>query len=120
MAAPGAVSLGVFLWVRLGRPSIEGRIHAISIGAGIIALMVVRALWPLAKPYLIDRVLFWVAELMAANLIVRPIVILSLVGGFDNYRSEEHTSELQSLMRISYAVCFLKKKQLKDVVQIST
>src|SRR3546814_2951368 len=26
-------------------------------------------------------------------------------------RSEEHTSELQSLMRISYAVCCLKKKQ---------
>src|SRR3546814_5754742 len=28
-------------------------------------------------------------------------------------RSEEHTSELQSLMRISYAVFFLKKKNLK-------
>src|SRR3546814_4187181 len=28
----------------------------------------------------------------------------------ENYRSEEHTSELQSLMRISYAVCCLKKK----------
>src|SRR3546814_10030911 len=27
-------------------------------------------------------------------------------------RSEEHTSELQSLMRISYAVFFLKKKTL--------
>src|SRR3546814_6817875 len=27
-----------------------------------------------------------------------------------NQRSEEHTSELQSLMRISYAVCCLKKK----------
>src|SRR3546814_5160611 len=26
------------------------------------------------------------------------------------FRSEEHTSELQSLMRISYAVFFLKKK----------
>src|SRR3546814_3503104 len=26
------------------------------------------------------------------------------------WRSEEHTSELQSLMRISYAVCCLKKK----------
>src|SRR3546814_9614198 len=25
------------------------------------------------------------------------------------YRSEEHTSELQSIMRNSYAVCFLKK-----------
>src|SRR3546814_8611536 len=29
-----------------------------------------------------------------------------------SFRSEEHTSELQSLMRISYAVfCFKKKKQ---------
>src|SRR3546814_9182058 len=28
-------------------------------------------------------------------------------------RSEEHTSELQSLMRISYAVFFLKKKKNK-------
>src|SRR3546814_6288605 len=30
-------------------------------------------------------------------------------------RSEEHTSELQSLMRISYAVFCLKKKKLKPV-----
>src|SRR3546814_1038855 len=29
---------------------------------------------------------------------------------FSNSRSEEHTSELQSLMRISYAVFCLKKK----------
>src|SRR3546814_10684195 len=29
-------------------------------------------------------------------------------------RSEEHTSELQSLMRISYAVFCLKKKQLTN------
>src|SRR3546814_1056385 len=30
-----------------------------------------------------------------------------------NNRSEEHTSELQSLMRISYAVFCLKKKKIK-------
>src|SRR3546814_8612301 len=30
---------------------------------------------------------------------------------FDDGRSEEHTSELQSLMRISYAVFCLKKKK---------
>src|SRR3546814_9318414 len=30
----------------------------------------------------------------------------------DRYRSEEHTSELQSLMRISYAVFCLKKKNI--------
>src|SRR3546814_1489918 len=33
------------------------------------------------------------------------------VGRFDAVRSEEHTSELQSLMRISYAVFCLKKKK---------
>src|SRR3546814_601264 len=33
-------------------------------------------------------------------------------GKFQVLRSEEHTSELQSLMRISYAVFCLKKKQL--------
>src|SRR3546814_9248211 len=35
--------------------------------------------------------------------------------GRDHGRSEEHTSELQSLMRISYAVfCLKKKKRTKD------
>src|SRR3546814_3272939 len=32
------------------------------------------------------------------------------LGGFELVRSEEHTSELQSQMRISYAVFCLKKK----------
>src|SRR3546814_3776413 len=31
----------------------------------------------------------------------------------DSFRSEEHTSELQSIMRISYAVFCLKKKKTK-------
>src|SRR3546814_9151237 len=43
--------------------------------------------------------------LSGGRTIVRPTVSSPLV------RSEEHTSELQSLMRISYAVFCLKKKQ---------
>src|SRR3546814_5185364 len=35
-------------------------------------------------------------------------------GPFTQSRSEEHTSELQSLMRISYAVFCLKKKKKKQ------
>src|SRR3546814_1610115 len=35
-------------------------------------------------------------------------------------RSEEHTSELQSLMRISYAVFCLKKKKLSTLPQYTT
>src|SRR3546814_21185726 len=35
-------------------------------------------------------------------------------------RSEEHTSELQSLMRISYAVfCLKKKKHIKDATYVT-
>src|SRR3546814_3012118 len=33
-----------------------------------------------------------------------------------NIRSEEHTSELQSLMRISYAVFCLKKKKQQNII----
>src|SRR3546814_3245362 len=33
-------------------------------------------------------------------------------------RSEEHTSELQSLMRISYAVFCLKKKKIREKIRI--
>src|SRR3546814_4856844 len=36
---------------------------------------------------------------------------LAIVRGFRKHRSEEHTSELQSLMRISYAVFCLKTKK---------
>src|SRR3546814_8929894 len=38
-------------------------------------------------------------------------------GGSSGSRSEEHTSELQSLMRISYAVFCLKKKKKKNTKQ---
>src|SRR3546814_1651996 len=36
--------------------------------------------------------------------------------GVGEYRSEEHTSELQSLMRISYAVFCLKKKHSRTQI----
>src|SRR3546814_2852153 len=54
------------------------------------------------------------AELRADRLAgCRPDVSWTASGDWsaaEAYRSEEHTSELQSLMRISYAVFCLKKK----------
>src|SRR3546814_3365511 len=38
--------------------------------------------------------------------------------GFGHDRSEEHTSELQSLMRISYAVFCLKKKKIRLIKNV--
>src|SRR3546814_8950548 len=52
-------------------------------------------------------------EASAPAALVERIVALSALDGavgIADLRSEEHTSELQSLMRISYAVFCLKKK----------
>src|SRR3546814_2867891 len=46
-------------------------------------------------------------------LILLPLLLIMTGTVADILRSEEHTSELQSLMRISYAVFCLKKKKQK-------
>src|SRR3546814_2263074 len=58
---------------------------------------------------------------MQADIIVQAVIVLLILASFWSWRSEEHTSELQSLMRISYAVfCLKKKKNKRDtIVQIS-
>src|SRR3546814_3059439 len=48
-----------------------------------------------------------------SNIMVMSSVPL-IVPPTAHIRSEEHTSELQSLMRISYAVFCLKKKNIKQ------
>src|SRR3546814_10346267 len=46
--------------------------------------------------------------------IERSDSVCGQIGTSVNARSEEHTSELQSLMRITYAVFCLKKKRAKN------
>src|SRR3546814_5803609 len=51
-----------------------------------------------------------IAQAMLAGVLL-PLCLGPVTGAVANpWRSEEHTSELQSLMRISYAVFCLKKK----------
>src|SRR3546814_1090537 len=47
-----------------------------------------------------------------------PLLEMPVTTVFGGLRSEEHTSELQSLMRISYAVFCLKKKKQKHNIRI--
>src|SRR3546814_2971886 len=52
-----------------------------------------------------------------------PVRVIEGGGGGSNvtplpFRSEEHTSELQSLMRISYAVFCLKKKTQHSTIEL--
>src|SRR3546814_3179308 len=58
----------------------------------------------------------WFAVGMAVVVLIGTIASFALPLGdeAEHGRSEEHTSELQSLMRISYAVLCLKKKNNED------
>src|SRR3546814_1299189 len=66
-------------------------------------------------------VIFWLGGPLAiVPMISFPIALglaFILAHGIRRSRSEEHTSELQSLMRISYAVFCLKKKKKKQTLQ---
>src|SRR3546814_9129715 len=81
------------MFVRLPRPALEW----VTVGGIGYALIIGPAIQrPLGDGYLSQALLF------AGGLF-----------GVRAFRSEEHTSELQSLMRISYAVFCLKKKKSK-------
>src|SRR3546814_2933380 len=56
---------------------------------------------------------------LAPQMAREQIIVMNLCGRGDKdvFRSEEHTSELQSLMRISYAVFCLKKKNKHKCLQ---
>src|SRR3546814_2976253 len=65
---------------------------------------------------LVERTIATVEENLAEGALLVIVVLFLLLGNFRAalitaaVRSEEHTSELQSLMRTSYAVFCLKKK----------
>src|SRR3546814_6383568 len=79
---------------------------------------------PVALPGLIAATIFaftvsWaqflypLAFTTSTDQLVLPVGIVTTLIKGDVFRSEEHTSELQSLMRISYAVFCLKKTKKK-------
>src|SRR3546814_5400881 len=63
---------------------------------------------PLSSPPGGDRI-----AVIGPGYVGLPLAV-ALARRFDCIRSDEHTSELQSLMRISYAVFCLKKKNTQQ------
>src|SRR3546814_3122485 len=81
-----------------------GRLIGLDVGTRTIGTALCDAGWSFASPAeLIRRTKFQKDKIALAALIAAQQV--------RGIRSEEHTSELQSLMRISYAVFCLKKKK---------
>src|SRR3546814_6236773 len=90
-------------------------------GKGLTAREALAASIDLAR--LVDRrgfTRYWVAEHHSSLGVTTssPAMLLARLVGEPGKgdRSEEHTSELQSLMRISYAVFCLKKKKTPNII----
>src|SRR3546814_4166328 len=71
----------------------------------------------IGDPHLVDAQVL--ASQLRGHLRLEAEAVLLQVQRLD-HRSEEHTSELQSLMRISYAVFCLKKKNNKIQTKTNT
>src|SRR3546814_10174864 len=91
VGALAAAYISIFYRDLSQRPGLPTTMDLVSAGIGMVLLLEAtrRALGP--------------------ALTITALVFLTYV-----FRSEEHTSELQSLMRISYAVFCLKKKTQKN------
>src|SRR3546814_5466292 len=102
---PGVTSLIAFGLYRIGRgtlwPVLFGILGSIGFGATFTYSVAMQVLVPIL-PHNIFEVFIFLQRLE----LTWPLIASSSV-----LRSEEHTSELQSLMRISYAVFCLNKKQ---------
>src|SRR3546814_3381749 len=88
-------------------PAKAGRVAATAaLPAGmlvLVALMVIPVSPTILDISFIANIMISLAILMVALSASKPL----------DFRSEEHTSELQSLMRISYAVFCLKKNKVQ-------
>src|SRR3546814_2104655 len=69
-----------------------------------------------SRPNAIFRRSGWAKRRMVGSGLSDPAITRPPPGRGPGPRSEEHTSELQSLMRISYAVFCLKKKKLQHTI----
>src|SRR3546814_4215457 len=95
--------LARIVWRLRNRHTPETQPPPLSPGAAALAI---GYLCYVANFALVGFGLWIVASVLVPGTAISPIL---LTGAFAS-KSEEHTSELQSLMRISYAVFCLKKK----------
>lgn len=77
--------MGGFAWYFFVDPDLTNRIYAVSFALGAIALLVAAQLAVVRKPYFVDRLLFAVCLVAAANFILRPVLIFWLAGRYESY-----------------------------------
>src|SRR3546814_7364418 len=121
-----AAALGVFLVSHAVpvrppvKPWLVGLLgqRGFTLGYSLLSLAVLA--WLIAAAGRAPFVMLWAWKPWHNHLVLAVMAVVCLILALAIGRSEEHTSELQSLMRISYAVFCLKKKKKKKKKHIQT
>src|SRR3546814_4339052 len=108
-------------WHRLGHEA--SSFWFLYVGTAVVALLVAAVMFAVGAllRFLWSRLTgvgSWLLPRWIAGGLALVLLTWALLATLNNVRSEEHTSELQSLMRISYAVFCLKKQTIKTRTQI--
>src|SRR3546814_2052523 len=85
----------------------------LGFAGGMVGSLVVLSRWLDPGGFTRAMTLLFASANVGSLLATSPLSAANDLVGWRATRSEEHTSELQSLMRISYAVFCLKKKKIQ-------
>src|SRR3546814_10181512 len=88
---------------------------ALVTGVQTCALPIALAPTPTIKALFCKSFMIFSSMVHRRTLLSRPARAALSQFNFETFRSDEHTSELQSLMRTSYAVFCLKKKKTQQL-----
>jgi len=85
IGVPAVLGLGAFSWFLLAQPDLTWRILAANFTFGCISLVVAAELRTVPKTSPADRFLFALALLVAANFILRTLLVVAIHGRFHDY-----------------------------------
>jgi diguanylate cyclase (GGDEF)-like protein len=100
---PAAIGFAVYAWFLLVQPDLTWRILASNFAFGGISLVIAAELRTVPKTSLADRFLFALALLIAANFILRTLLVVAMHGRFGSY-ADLYTSTYWTTALLSHAL----------------
>jgi diguanylate cyclase (GGDEF)-like protein len=85
MGLLSAAGIAAFCWFMFVVPDLVGRIYALNFAFGGITLVAAIGLGRIRQKAPLDRILLALSLLSTLNLLVRPVLIISLQGGYATY-----------------------------------
>jgi len=97
------LGLGALVWFMTVQPSLTWRIYVMNFSLGAVCLVVAAELFHVPRKTTFDRLILGASLFIAANFIVRTVLIVGFNGGYDSYEGLYTSSYWISTM-LSHAI----------------